>query len=171
VLTCSNGRQYRECRIIADCSVGRQGAAIVRADREVNWEIVVRIRPHDKCTIVIKRTVVPLLGESWAPDQEGFGSVRPSVAFNGGDPTGLFEDLVWDNWGDPTADGHGTAIHEDGNVDVADSPREPASFRAYDLGTCQGHLVYLHLAVWFPQHGETFDPATNGETSYRLCPS
>lgn len=120
---------------------------------------------------LLARPTSPLLGEPWGLYQVGFGTAIPSLVFNGGDPTGLFENLTWSSWGGATADGRGTALYEDGSVIVAAEPREPASFRAYDLGTCQGHRVYLHLAVWFPQHGETFNPATNGETFYTLCPN
>lgn len=116
-----------------------------------------------------KPAVVPLLGMPWGPYQVGFGTVRPHSVFNGGDPTGAFT-IDWDSWGGPTADGHGTALWVAPDGIVADGVTEPARFRAYDLGTCQGKLVYLHLAVWFPQHGETFDPPNTGETGYTLCP-
>jgi hypothetical protein len=91
--------------------------------------------------------------------------------FNGGDPTGDFTNITWDSWGGPTADGHGTAEWVGQTQVVAAGTLEPAQFRAYDLGTCQGQSVYLHLAVWFPQHGQNFDPSSNGEANYTLCPS
>jgi hypothetical protein len=134
------------------------------------WNALVdTVTGHDQYRINIRNTTVAqvLLGMPWAPYQKGFGTVAPHDVFNGGDPTGYFT-ITWDSWGGPTADGHGTALWAPDVV--ADGTTEPASFRAYDLGTCKGKKVYLHLAVWFPQHGQRFDPPNNGETSYRLCP-
>src|SRR5215470_919703 len=31
----------------------------------------------------------PTLGQVWAPSQQGYGTVRPTKVFNGGDPTGM----------------------------------------------------------------------------------
>ena len=112
----------------------------------------------------------PLLGQPWGTYQEGFGTVAPKRVFNGGDPSGAFA-ITWDTWGGATATGHGTALWVGPHDQVASGHLEAASFKAYDLGMCKGKKVYLHLAVWFPQHGQTFDPQTNGETSYTLCPA
>lgn len=89
--------------------------------------------------------------------------------FNGGDPTGLFT-IDWNDWGGATASGHGSALWVPADAAVVDGIIESAQFRAYDLGTCEGKLVYLHLAVWFPQHGQQFDPSSNDEVFYTLCP-
>lgn len=112
----------------------------------------------------------PLLGMPWDPSlhQQGFGTARPAIVNNGGDPTGYFT-ITWDTWGSGTATGHGTALWVPAGTPVAAGTTEPALFEAFDLGTCQGKSVYLHLAVWFPQHGESFDP-TGVEASYTLCP-
>jgi len=125
---------------------------------------------HDKYQVSIRRkhVVQPLLGEPWAPYQEGFGKVAPTQVSNGGDPSGSFT-ITWDNWGGKTADGYGIALWV-GDADIADGKLEPARFRAFDLGTCNGKQVYLHLAVWFPQHGQSFGPQ-DGEANYLLCPS
>ncbi|MDL9978609.1 S53 family peptidase [Microbacterium sp. ASV49] len=114
--------------------------------------------------------VAPLLGMPWDPSlhQQGFGTVRPEVVNNGGDPTGYFT-ISWDTWGSGTAIGHGTALWVPAGTPVAAGTTEPALFEAFDLGTCQGKSVYLHLAVWFPQHGQNFDP-NDDEASYTLCP-
>lgn len=100
---------------------------------------------------------------------EGFGSAKPSRVFNGGDPTGLFWDITWDSWGAPIAYGHGTANYEPPSASVADSYAQPADLAAYDLTTCGGKPTYRDLAVWFPTHGEHFNPKTNGEAFYDLC--
>jgi hypothetical protein len=116
---------------------------------------------------------VPTLGGHWAPDTEGFGEVKPANVSNGGDPTGVFSDIVWDSWGGAQATGHGTGwwYDPDRGEDVAGGHSEPIGLVAYDLQQCGGGLMYRHLAVFFPEHGESFDPATNGETDYDLCPS
>ncbi len=126
---------------------------------------------HDKYTITLNRAAsLPALGlPNLFPYSEGFGSVKPARVFNGGDPTGLFTDITWDSWGGPIAHGHGTANYEPPNASVAESYAQPADFAAYDLTTCGGKPTYRHLAVWFPTHGERFDPETNREAFYDLC--
>jgi hypothetical protein len=145
------------------------GAVISFFHSELN-ALVDQFNGHDKYQIALARVSPPLLGMPWAPDQVGFGTVAPTNVFNGGDPSGAFT-INWDNWGGTTADGHGSALWIGPGQITAEGTDQPAQFRAYDLGTCQGHRVYLHLAVWFPQHDEVFDPAKNGEAFYKLCPS
>lgn len=124
-------------------------------------------------TTTATRSQDPTLGGHWAPDTEGFGEVRPANVSNGGDPTGVFSNIVWDSWGGAQATGHGTGWYYDPALDqdVASGHFEPIGLVAYDLDLCGGALMYRHLAIFFPQHGEVFDPATNGETGYDLCPS
>jgi hypothetical protein len=89
---------------------------------------------------------------------EGFGQVEPSTVFNGGDPTGLVRDVVWRSWGGPTAVGSGTSDYVGPAQTVAGGTEEPATVVAFDLGTCQGRLMYQAVEWYFPQHGQTFDP-------------
>jgi len=51
----------------------------------------------------------PRLGRKWGPSQSGYGQVRPSKVFNGGDPTGLVERIHWSGWGRSRATGRGRA--------------------------------------------------------------
>jgi hypothetical protein len=115
--------------------------------------------------------VNPTLGRPWAPDTEGFGDVRPSRVFNGGDESGLFTDIVWDTWGGQQAIGNGTGWYVALSEDTAGGHYEPIRLVAYDLQVCGGRLMYRHLAAFFPQLGEKFDPSTNGEVDYDLCGS
>lgn len=100
---------------------------------------------------------------------DGFGEVRPSRIFNGGDPTGLFEDVTWKSWGSPDAIGSGTGWWVGDAESVAAGEYAPIGLVAYDLTECDGELVYRRLTVYFPTKGESFDPATNGEAQYDLC--
>jgi hypothetical protein len=113
--------------------------------------------------------VTPTLGLTWGPDAEGFGQAKPTTVFNGGDPSGLFDPITWDSWGGPQATGTGVGLWVGPDQIVADGTRESIKLVAYDLEVCNGTLAYRHLAVYFPEHGERFDPATNGEAGYDLC--
>jgi len=89
--------------------------------------------------------------------------------YNGGDPTGDFRNVTWQSWGYDQALGSGTGYWEPPDQPPTASVESPINLVAYDLGVCNGQRVYRHLAVYFPTHGEHFDPATNGETQYNLC--
>ncbi len=95
----------------------------------------------------------------WGPGgQRGYGEVRPSSIFNGGDPTGLVEEIHWRSWGEDRATGSGFAYYEAPGQIVAESTREPVTVIAFDLGTCRGARAYMAIEWYFPQHGERFDP-------------
>ena len=98
----------------------------------------------------------PTLGAQTDPSQEGFGSVRPNIVSNGGDPTGEALDVQWQSWGGPQAMGTGTSDYVTGDEAVADGTQDPVTIVAYDLGTCDGHPAYLKVAWYFPEHGESF---------------
>jgi hypothetical protein len=100
---------------------------------------------------------VPTLGRSWAPDQDGYGTVRPSHIFNGGDPTGDVTDLHWKSWGARRAVGHGVSDYVAPNQPVADGTQEPVTVVAFDRGRCHGALMYRAVEWYFPQHGGGFD--------------
>lgn len=118
---------------------------------------------------VVRPLAPPVLGAQWATYQTGFGTVAPHAVFNGGDPTGELSITSWDSWGGPTALAHGSAEYLAPGQEVAAGTSEPATAEAFDLGTCKGKRAYLRLAWWFPQHGQTFDPATNNEAFYNIC--
>jgi len=108
----------------------------------------------------------PTLGQVWGPpSQEGYGTVRPPKVFNGGDPTGMIWDISWSSWGGAQADGTGTSYWEAPGAAVAESVKRPATIVAYNLGTCNGQLMYQAVKWYFPGEGESFDPRGH----YNIC--
>ena len=108
----------------------------------------------------------PTLGVVWASNQKGYGTVRPSIIFNGGDPTGLVQNITWSSWGGEQGIGSGTAEYVAPNEAVYQGHDEPATVVAFDLGSCAGAQRYGRVSWYFPQHGESFDPKRN---HYDLC--
>jgi hypothetical protein len=105
---------------------------------------------------------VPTLGQlagDFAHGQ-GFGQVKPSKIFNGGDPTGLVSHVVWSSWGGAQARGTGTSDYVGPNQPVLDGTEESATVVAFDLGTCDGKLMYQAVEWYFPQHGQSLRPDT-----------
>ena len=100
----------------------------------------------------------PILGRSSAPFQRGYGEVMPSWIHNGGDPTGIVEDVHWQSWGEDRAIGSGFAYYQAPNKIVAESTRERATVVAFNLGTCRGVPSYNAIQWFFPQQGDEFDP-------------
>jgi hypothetical protein len=86
----------------------------------------------------------------------GFGQVRPPEVDNGGDPTGLVTKITWSSWGGATATGTGTSTYVAGNQPVAAGTPQTATIVAFNLGTCDGRLMYQAVEWYFPQHGEAF---------------
>jgi hypothetical protein len=107
----------------------------------------------------------PTLGRVWSSNQQGYGTVRPAKVFNGGDPTGMIWDITWGSWGGEQATGTGTANWEAPGATVADSVPAPATIVAYNLGTCNGQLMYQAAKWYFPGKGESFNPAGH----YNIC--
>jgi hypothetical protein len=99
---------------------------------------------------------VPKLGsKAFVPQYGvGWGTYRPSEIFNGGDPTGLVQDIHWSSWGAPTAIGYGTGLYVAPNSDVADGVPARTELRASSLGHCTvgGPLTYRHLEYREPAH-------------------
>jgi hypothetical protein len=109
-------------------------------------------------TITTPSAPSPILGEPWAPDQEGYGDMEPSTVNNGGDPTGTVTDLTWQSWGGSQATGQGISTYVSPEGDVANGTQEKATVVTFDLGTCQGKTAYTAIEWYFPQHGGSFDP-------------
>lgn len=97
------------------------------------------------------------LGRVWAAGgQVGYGDVRPTEIFNGGDPTGHVWDVTWRSWGQSRAIGNGMGFTFARYV--ADGHREPATVVAFDLGTCGGKVMYRKIDWFFPQRNEHWVP-------------
>jgi hypothetical protein len=86
----------------------------------------------------------------------GFGQVRPTRIFNGGDPSGLVTGIVWTSWGGSRATGTGTSVYVGPGQSVATGTEQTATVVAFRLGTCDGKLMYRALEWYFPQHGQSF---------------
>jgi len=85
------------------------------------------------------------------PDGKGWGAVRPSEIFNGGDPSGLVTRIHWSSWGAAVAAGTGlNAIF----MPHGGYYRQLVTIhlRAYDLGHCtaSGPLAYRKLQAREP---------------------
>jgi hypothetical protein len=89
---------------------------------------------------------------------EGFGQVKPSKIFNGGDPTGLVTHVVWTSWGGTRAVATGISEYVGPNQTDASGTEEAATVVAFDLGTCDGKLMYQAVEWYFPQHSQAFSP-------------
>jgi hypothetical protein len=90
----------------------------------------------------------------------GFGQVKPSKIFNGGDPTGLVTDVVWSSWGASQATATGTSDYVGPGQSDAQGTEEQATVVAFDLGSCGGKLMYQAVEWYFPQHSQAFNPNT-----------
>ncbi len=104
---------------------------------------------------------VPTLGQAAGDFAHGagFGQVKPSEIFNGGDPTGLVTHVAWTSWGGARAVATGTSEYVGPNQTDAQGTEEPATVVAFDLGTCDGKLMYQAVEWYFPQHSQAFNPS------------
>jgi hypothetical protein len=103
----------------------------------------------------------PTLGQpagDFAHGSNGFGQVKPAKIFNGGDPTGLVTNVVWSSWGGAQATATGSSEYVGPNQSVAQGTEETATVVAFNLGTCDGKLMYQAVEWYFPQHGQAFNP-------------
>jgi hypothetical protein len=106
---------------------------------------------------VANTTTQPTLGRVWGPGgQKGYGQVRPSTIYNGGDESGLAEHIKWASWGGTKAVGYGEAVYVGPGQFEYQGKMEPATIVAFDLGSCAGHPAYLRVEWYFPQHGQKF---------------
>jgi hypothetical protein len=103
---------------------------------------------------------VPTLGQAAGDFAQGtgFGQVKPSKIFNGGDPTGLVTHVAWSSWGGARATATGTSDYVGPSQSVAQGTEESATVVAFNLGTCDGKLMYQAVEWYFPQHGQAFNP-------------
>jgi hypothetical protein len=101
---------------------------------------------------------VPILAGSRDPAQRGYGHVKPSKIFNGGDPTGLIYDIKWKTWGGAQAIGTGTAEYVGPHEDVAEGTQMSARVVLFQLGRCRHRRAYDAIEWYFPELGEHFKP-------------
>jgi hypothetical protein len=108
----------------------------------------------------------PILAGPWGRAQEGYGHAEPRNVFNGGDPTGLLENIQWLTWGGPRAVGVGHGFYLATNQVTAEARGATAVIVAFKLGSCHGRRAYNAVQWYFPEYGEHFNPRAAG---YRLC--
>ena len=103
---------------------------------------------------------VPTLGQPAGvfAHGQGFGQVKPAKIFNGGDPTGLVTQVVWRSWGGAQAIATGISDYVGPSQTVAGGKEEPVTVVAFNLGICDGRLMYRAVEWYFRQHKQAFDP-------------
>jgi hypothetical protein len=108
------------------------------------------------CSPGAASTAVPVLGRPAGlfAHGTGWGKVRPTEIFNGGDPTGLVTHIRWSAWGNGSITGKGMSYWP--HPSVAAGKEEPVEIVAFNLGTCDGKLMYQAVEWFFPEHGEAF---------------
>ena len=84
---------------------------------------------------------------------KGFGKVKPSTIFYGGDPTGLVCDIHWYRWGGTVARGVGIALYVGRNQSVAQGHSAKVNVVASQLGTWDGRPAYDRLTWFFTNQG------------------
>ncbi len=62
-------------------------------------------------------------------------------------------------WGQRQATGTGTSTYVAPDQTTVQGSEQSARIVAFNLGECRGPLAYRAVTWYFPQHGETFDPA------------
>lgn len=115
--------------------------------------------PHTRTTAPVptEPANVPVLGRIWAlGGQQGYGQVRPTLIYDGGDPTGRLININWASWG--TARATGAGLGWTPGATVASGHWEPMHVVAFDLGPCRGHLAYRAIEWYSPRAGEHFNP-------------
>lgn len=114
----------------------------------------------------------PVLGSTQfqpGPDARGFGQAHPAEIFNGGDPAGLVQGLVWQGWGSPVATATGlTSIFRPQGGYYPELVQ--ASLRAEDLRECDGVPAYRQLYIRVPaEPGGPLGPWTRWNDAPDLC--
>ena len=117
-------------------------------------------RPMPSSSSTPAAAPVPVLGRPAGlfAHGTGWGKVKPTEVFNGGDPTGLVTHITWSSWGGIAATGTGTSDYVGPNQSVASGTEEGVTIVAFDVGTCGGTFMYRAVEWFYPQHGGSFNP-------------
>ena len=123
--------------------------------------------PSSTSTSTTAGGAVPTLGltGAWSAGT-GFGMVRPTEVYLGGDPTGLISTVTWSSWGAQQATGTGTGSYLAANEITAHASSTQMTIVAFDLGTCDGHAAYKEVEWYAPSKGAEFDPSQAVYTCY-----
>lgn len=101
-------------------------------------------------------SVVPILTGPNPLDGEGFGQVKPTTIFLGGDPTGLVCRIHWLSWGGEFAVGTGIGWYINSTKSVAEGHAAPAVVVLYRLGTWKGRRAYKSWSWYYPGEGSGY---------------
>ncbi|HEY3831872.1 MAG TPA: hypothetical protein VGO03_06240 [Acidimicrobiia bacterium] len=115
-------------------------------------------------------TPAPTLGRPWGDKglrqaQHGYGEVRPSTIDNGGDEGGTVGQVRWLSWGGERAIATAIGNYVAPGKFMYEAVPARATVVAFNLGTCHDAPAYLSIEWYFPEHGESFDPAK----SWNIC--
>jgi hypothetical protein len=99
---------------------------------------------------------VPILTGPKPMGGAGFGQVKPSKIYLGGDPTGLVCRIRWLSWGGELAVGDGTGWYINSHQAVSQGKAAPVVVVLYDLGTWRGRPAYKRYDWYFPGGGSGF---------------
>ena len=89
---------------------------------------------------------------------KGFGQIKPSTIFLGGDPTGLVCRIHWLTWGGALAVGTGVGWTINSHESVAEGAPARAVFVLSRLGPWDGRPAYKSWAWYFPEGRNGFHP-------------
>lgn len=104
------------------------------------------------------------------PDGEGWGTSMPTKLYNGGDPSGLMNEIRWTSWGGNTSIGYGlNSIFKPGGGYY--SRPVIIELRAQKLGKCSssGPRAYTQLYVRGPSRPEGLIGAWHSWSATSLC--
>ncbi len=107
----------------------------------------------------------PVLGWKYAFKYgNGFGTVRPSLVYLGGDATGKVKSITWHRWGYTKSVGYGRGWCPGKSV-AAGHPCA-AKLQISDIGGCHGRRAYRRLQFFF-----RFRPHRpwRAEARYNIC--
>lgn len=116
--------------------------------------------PPSPAPSALPRPTAPILAGPWSTNQRGYGHAKPSVIYNGGDPTGLVTHIHWSSWGGAQAIGYGLSTYVAPDQVTAEGRLEHARIVAFHLGYCGGRRAYDAVEWYFPEHGGHFHAHT-----------
>jgi hypothetical protein len=104
----------------------------------------------------VTASAVPILTGPNPFNGKGFGSVKPGIIFQGGDPTGLVCRIHWLSWGGAFAVGTGIGWYINSYESVAEGHAAPAVVVLYRLGRWKGRSAYKAWTWYYPGNGSGF---------------
>lgn len=99
---------------------------------------------------------MPILTGPTPMSGAGFGQVRPSEIYLGGDPTGLVCRIHWLSWGGQLAVGDGTGWYINSHQAVSQGKAAPVVVVLYYLGTWRDRPAYTSYHWYFLGNGSGF---------------